>query len=143
MQTTTVQSVFINLPIQNVARTRDFWTKLGFTINEAFSDEKTLCLVLKPDNIYAMLMTRERLQTFTHKPVADGTTTQVLLAVDVGSRAKVDEVMRIAVENGATCYLQPEDAGWMYYDRFVDLDGHQWEISTMDASVLPKEGAQP
>lgn len=142
-QKTDIRSIFINLPIKEIARTRAFWTKLGFSFNEEFSDKKALCLVLKQDAIYAMLITHEYYQTFTNRPIADSSTTQVLLAIDVGSRERVDEVMRIAVENGATRYLKPEDYGWMYYDRFADLDGHQWEISHMDENLLPKEGKQP
>jgi len=138
-----IKVIFINLPIKEIARTREFWTKLGFAFNEDFSDDKALCLVLKQDSIYAMLITHEYFQTFTNRPIADRSTTQVLLAVDVGSRERVDEIMRIAVENGATRYLQPENYGWMYYDRFADLDGHQWEISYMDATLLPKEKTQP
>ena len=142
-QKTDIRSIFINLPIQEIARTRAFWTRLGFHFNEAFSDEKALCLILKQDAIYAMLITHEYFQTFTNRPIADSSSTQVLLAIDVGSRERVEEVMRLAVENGATRYLKPEDYGWMYYDRFADLDGHQWEISHMDENLLPKAEKQP
>ena len=98
-QKTDIRSIFINLPIQEIARTRAFWTRLGFRFNEAFSDEKALCLILKQDAIYAMLITHEYFQTFTNRPIADSSSTQVLLAIDVGSRERVEEVMRIAVEN--------------------------------------------
>jgi len=30
---------FVNLPVQDLARTREFFTKLGFSFNEAFSDK--------------------------------------------------------------------------------------------------------
>lgn len=140
--TANIRAIFINLPIKEIARAREFWAKLGFAFNEEFSDEKALCLVLKKDSIYAMLITHEYFQTFTNRPIADSSATQVLLAIDVGSRERVDEMMRIAVENGATRYLKPEDYGWMYYDRFADLDGHQWEISHMNEKLLPKEEKQ-
>ena len=39
---------------------------------------------------------------------------------------------KLALENGATRYRESEDHGWMYYDSFADLDGHQWEIAWMD-----------
>ena len=132
-----VKSIYINLPIQDVPKSRDFWTSLGFTINEQFSDDKAICLVLEEGHIYAMLITHEYFQTFTHKPLADGTTTQVLLAIDVGSRERVDEIVNKAVEKGAKRYLKPADEGWMYYDRFEDLDGHQWEIMYADDSAFP------
>ena len=41
---TDIRSIFINLPIKEIARTRAFWTKLGFSFNEEFSDEKHYAL---------------------------------------------------------------------------------------------------
>ena len=132
-------AIYINLPIQNVARSRAFWSALGFTFNEQFSDEHAVCMVLKPDTIFVMLIEHEMFNTFTHRPIADGSTTQVLLAIDVESREKVDETIRTAIANGATHYLAPEDQGWMYYDRFADPDGHQWEVMYADMSLLPPD----
>ena len=60
------------------------------------------------------------------------------MAIDVGSRERVLEIMALALDNGATHYLQAEDHGWMYYDRFMDPDGHQWEISFVDETAAPK-----
>ena len=137
-QNASIRSIFINLPVHDIIQTRAFWNKLGFSFSEQFSDEKALCLVLKQGSIYAMLTTPEYLQTFTNKPIADGSTTQVLLSIDVGSRERVGEIMRIAIENGATRYLKPEDYGWMYYDRFADLDGNQWEIAYLDETSIPE-----
>ena len=134
-----VRSVYINLPVRDIASARAFWTKLGFGFNEQFSDDKALCLVLNEAGIYAMLISHDYYSTFTNRPIADGSTTQVLLAIDVGSRERLDEVMRIALENGATRYLEPVDHGWMYYDRFSDPDGHQWEIMYANDQLLPKE----
>lgn len=134
-----IKSIFINLPIKDVAATRAFWSKLGFGFNEIFSDEKALCLILKPNYIFAMLITHEYFQTFTNRPIADGLSTQVLLAIDVDSKERVDEIIRIALENGGMRYLEPDNTGWMYYDRFVDLDGHQWEVLYADEADVPKE----
>ena len=47
--------------------------------------------------------------------------------------------MRTALKNGVTRYLEPSDERWMYYDRFVDLDGHKWEIMYADESLIPQE----
>ena len=134
---TNVRSLFVNLPIRDVARTRAFWTKLGFQFNEQFSDDKGLCLILKEGLAYAMLIRRDSFETFTNRPAADGQTSQVLVCIDVGSREKVDEVVKTALENGATRYMDAMDHGWMYYDRFADPDGHQWEIAFIDESKVP------
>lgn len=133
-----IKSIYVNLPIKDLNKTRDFWTKLGFSFNPQFSDNKALCLVLNDGNIYAMLITHEFFSTFTNRPIADGSTTQVLIAIEVESREKVDEIMRIALENGGTRYRNSEDHGWMYSDSFADPDGHQWEVMHMDKSKIPQ-----
>ncbi len=138
MDKQSIGSIYINLPVHDLKATRAFWEKLGFAFNEQFSDDNALCLVLREGSIYAMLHRPGFYAQFTNRPIADGSTTQVLLAVQVESRARVDEIVSTALANGATRYLPSEDHGWMYYDRFADPDGHQWEISFMDLSLLPK-----
>ena len=132
-----IKSIYVNLPVKDLARTRDFWSKLGFSFNEQFSDDKALCLVMREDFIYCMLLTHEFFQTFTNKPIADGSSTQVLLAIEVDSRQRVDEIVRIAIENGGARYRDSQDHGWMYYDNFADQDGHQWEVLYTDPTQLP------
>ncbi len=132
-----VKSIYVNLPVKDLAVTRNFWTKLGFSFNEQFSSDKGLCLVLNEGLMYAMLLTEPFFTSFTNRPVANGSTTQVLLAIDVESREKVDATIKLALENGGTRYRQGEDHGWMYYDCFADPDGHQWEILYTDESKLP------
>lgn len=133
----TIQSIYVNLPIKNIQQTRDFWTKLGFSFNEQFSDEKALCLILKEDSIYVMLITHEFFSTFTNRPIADGSTTQVLNAIQVESREAVDTIVSTALANGAYRYKESQDHEWMYYDTFADIDGHQWEILYADYSKIP------
>jgi predicted lactoylglutathione lyase len=123
-----VKSIFVNLPVKDLKRTREFWTTLGFSFNEQFSDERALCLVLHEGQMYSMLISHEMFGTFTNRPISDGTTTQVLTALEVDTREQVDLLVQRALENGATRYRESEDHGWMYYDCFADLDGHQWEI---------------
>lgn len=133
-----IKTIYVNLPIHDVAKTRAFWTALGFSFNEQFSDDRALCLVLNDELIYVMLIARDYFTTFTNRPIADGSTTQVLTAIEVESREKVDEMVSLALEKGATRYREGADHGWMYYDCFACVDGHQWEIMFTDASQLPQ-----
>ena len=126
------KSIFVNLPTKDLNKTRDFWTKLGFSFNEQYSDDKALCLVLNEGQIYSMLITHEMFGTFTNRPIADGSTTQVLTAIQVDSREQVDNIVKLALENGGSRYRDSADHGWMYYDSFADPDGHQWEVMFTD-----------
>ncbi len=133
-----VKSIFVNLPVKDIAQTRAFWTKLGFSFNEQFSNEESLCLILNDGVIYAMLLLNQKFETFTNRTVADGSTTQVLLAIEVESRDKVNEIIKTALENGGSRYRESEDHGWMYYDCFADPDGHQWEVMYSDPTQIPQ-----
>ena len=133
-----VRSIFVNLPTKDLNKTREFWTSLGFSFNEQFSNDLALCLVLNEGLMYSMLISHEIFNNFTDRIIADGTTTQVLTALEVESREQVDKIVHLALENGATRYRESADHGWMYYDSFADLDGHQWEILFSDPVQIPE-----
>ncbi|MGE8555783.1 MAG: VOC family protein [Chryseobacterium jejuense] len=134
-----INQIYVNLPVKDVQKTREFWTTLGFSINEQFSDDKAVCVVMKEDHIYTMFLKEEFFQTFTNRPFAKGDTTQVLLAIGVESKEEVDEMVKTAIENGGSKYSEPMDHGWMYQSAFADLNGHQWEVMYADASQIPTE----
>lgn len=134
-----INQIYVNLPVKDVQKTREFWTKLGFSINEQFSDEKAICVIMKEDHIYAMFLKEEFFKTFTNRPIYQGDTTQVLLAIGVENREEVDNMVKIAIENGGAKYSEPQDHGWMYQSAFADLNGHQWEVMFADASKIPVE----
>ena len=138
MPSKNVKSIFVNLPTKDLNKTREFWTSLGFSFNEQFSNDQALCLVLNEGLMYSMLISHEMFNNFTDRTIADGTTTQVLTALEVESREQVDKIVHLALENGATRYRESADHGWMYYDSFADLDGHQWEILFSDPVQIPE-----
>lgn len=134
-----ITDIYVNLPIKDVQKTREFWTKLGFSINEQFSDDKAICVAMKENHIYTMFLKEEFFQTFTNRPFAKGDTTQVLLAIGVSSRDEVDNMVKTAIENGGSKYSEPVDYGWMYQSSFADINGHQWEVMHGDVSQIPTE----
>lgn len=128
--------VFINLPVKDLERSKKFFTHLGYTFNQQFTDDKAACLILG-ENIYSMLITEPFFQTFTKKKVSDASTsTEVLIALDADSREEVDDMVKKAVEAGGSVYREPDDHGWMYGHSFADPDGHQWEVLYMDEKKL-------
>jgi uncharacterized protein len=127
-----VSRIFVNLPVKDLERTKAFFAALGFSFEPRFTDENAACLILG-ETQYAMLLVESMFQTFTPKPVADATkSTEVLVALQVDSRAEVDEMVAKAVAAGATIPRAAEDHGFMYGHSFQDLDGHIWEPFWMD-----------
>ncbi|MDR2236103.1 MAG: VOC family protein [Chryseobacterium sp.] len=134
-----VNQTYVNLPVKDVQRTRAFWSKLGFTINEQFSDDKAVCVIIKEEHIYAMFLDQDYFQTFSGKPVPKGDTSEVLLAMGLDSREEVDRIVNTALENGATQHEEPQDYGWMYQNSFWDPDGHGWNMTFADLPQMPSE----
>lgn len=131
--------IFVNLPVKDLSKSKEFFERLGFSINPQFSNEQGACLVIG-ENIFAMLLTEAFFQGFTKKAIADAKqSTEVLLALDANSREEVDDLVKKAVDAGGSVYREAEDHGWMYGHSFADIDGHQWEIVYMDSTKIPEQ----
>ena len=128
--------VFINLPVADLERSKQFFRQIGFSINPQFSDDTAACVVIS-DDIYAMILTHEKFKAFTPKAIADATkTSEVLTAFLAESRQQVDQIVDAALAAGGTATRPAEDQGFMYGRAFNDPDGHIWEIFWMDPNAI-------
>ncbi len=128
--------IFVNLPVKDLNGSIAFFTKLGYSFNQQFTDETATCMVISED-IYAMLLTHEKFKMFTPKEICDATkSSEVLIALSCESREQVDELVAKAVAAGGSTYSKPQDHGFMYAHGYQDLDGHIWEVMWMDPSAV-------
>ncbi len=131
-----VTKIFVNLPVKDLNKSIEFFTKLGFTFNPQFTDENATCMVIG-ENIFAMLLTEPFFKTFTKKDICDtAKSTEAILAIDAASRKEVDEMVSNAVNAGGLEPKETQDHGWMYGRSFQDIDGHLWEVLYMDVNAL-------
>jgi predicted lactoylglutathione lyase len=136
--------IFVNLPVKDLSRSVEFFSKLGFGFDEQFTDETATCMIVS-DDIFVMLLTEEKFQTFTPKKICDaGKFTEVLVCLSLESRANVKEMVAKAVAGGGSTYNEPQDHGFMYAHGFQDLDGHIWELIHMESTAVkePLRGNQ-
>lgn len=128
--------IFVNLPVKDLNKSIEFFTKLGYAFNPQFTDETATCMIIS-DDIFAMLLTHDKFKTFTPKEICDATkSTEVLVCLSCESRENVDDLVRKAVAAGGSTYNQPQDHGFMYGHGFQDLDGHIWELIWMDPTTI-------
>lgn len=131
--------IFVNLPVKDLNKSVEFFTKLGFSFNPLFTDENATCMIVGEDS-YVMLLVEKFFKTFTSKEIADTTKSiEVITSLNVDSRAKVDEMVDKAMRAGAGTAREPEEYPYMYGRSFHDLDGHLWEIGYMDLEAFPKK----
>ncbi|WP_328916893.1 MULTISPECIES: VOC family protein [unclassified Streptomyces] len=131
--------IFVNLPVKDLDRSVEFFTALGYTFNQQFTDENATCMVIS-DTIYAMLLVEPYFSTFTKKAVADtSASTEAIIALALESKSEVDRIAEAALAAGAETAKETVDESPMYTRSFYDLDGHHWELFWMDpAAVLPQ-----
>jgi len=128
--------IFVNLPVKDLPRSKHFYSALGFSLNEQFTDENAGCVVIT-DDIYAMILKEPFFKGFTKKALADATkTTEAIMALGVESRQQVDALADKALASGGTPANDPMEQGPMYGRSFNDPDGHLWEVFYMDPSAI-------
>jgi hypothetical protein len=126
-----MRMIFVNLPVTDLDVTKAFWTSLGFGFNPQFSDDKAACMIVE-ENIFVMLITRERFADFVTGEVADPTSaTSVLNCLTAQTRAEVDETVAKAIAAGGKPWQPVMEQGPMYGGSFQDVDGHVWELMAM------------
>ena len=131
--------IFVNLPVKDLNKTIEFFTKLGFKFNPQFTDENATCMIVGED-IFLMLLVEKFFKTFTKKEICDTSkNTEVIVALSVEGREKVDQMINRAIEAGGRESREPQDHGWMYGRSFEDINGHIWEIIYMDESALKND----
>lgn len=131
--------IFVNLPVKNLKKTMSFFAKLGFKFNKKFTDKSAACMVISKD-IYSMLIVEKFFKQFTKKKIANAKKlTEVIIALTVDSRKKVDEFVSKALKLGAKEPRKPQDHGFMYLRCVEDFDGHMWEIFWWNPKKIKKK----
>jgi predicted lactoylglutathione lyase len=135
--------IFVNLPVEDLKRSKAFYAALGFVNEPKFTNDAAAAMVLS-DTIVVMLLTKPFYSTFTSKPIADAhSSSEVLLCISCESPAEVDQITDAAASNGGKADVGPkQDVGFMYGRSFEDPDGHIWEPMWMD-SKFAEQGAHP
>ena len=127
------KTITISLPVVDLTVAKAFYTALGFTPNPEFSDPDAAFMVWS-ETISIVLLTHEKWRTFTDRPIAPRTSSEVALNISCESRAAVDAMNAAAAEHGGIADINPvQDHGTMYGRDFADPDGHIWGAFWMEA----------
>lgn len=130
--------IFVNLPVKDLNKSVDFFTKVGYTFNPYFTDENATCMIIEEPSIFVMLLTEPFFNGFTSKEICDtATAAESIIALNCESRQAVDAIVAKAVAAGATTPIPAKDHGFMYEYGFTDLDGHIWSYFFMDEANIP------
>jgi predicted lactoylglutathione lyase len=130
---------FINLPVKDLTKSTEFFTKVGFSFDPQFTDENATRMIVS-DESSVMLASEPFFAGFiTPQEIADTSRSrEVIVGLAAESRQQVDDLADRALAAGGQALGDPEDQGFMYMRGFRDLDGHQWSFIYMDMSAIPE-----
>ncbi len=132
---------WLNLPVKDVSKSRDFYTQMGFKLNNQYGNSAhSASLMIGEKDVVLMLFNEEAFKAFTNTGIPDiSNATDVLFSIDAESPTEVDEMAKKAVAAGGKCDHKPQDKqGWLYGCVFSDPDNHRWNVLYMDVSKMPK-----
>jgi predicted lactoylglutathione lyase len=124
---------FANFPVADLDRSKAFFTALGWSLNEAVSDDNAACFTLG-DGVSLMALRRDFYASLGDgsKEVGDpATTSLVTFAFDFPTRADVVAFVEKAEAAGAKLG-GTDDYGFMYQRQFDDPDGNHFAPFWMD-----------
>lgn len=134
------KTIYVNLPVKDLAAATRFYEAIGCEKNERFSDHQASSMVWS-DTITFHLLSQDYFSTFTPKRIADAhAASEVLLALARDSREQVDAIVAAAATAGGKADIrEPQDMGWLYTRAFEDPDGHVFEAISADMAAAPAE----
>jgi len=132
------KQIWLNLPVKNVAKAKDFFWKIGFSFNEQHDTPSSTCMVIGEGNFVVMLFEELLFKSFTQNELTDTHSgSEILISIDAENKEEVDALAEKVKDAGGTVFSPPaESQGWMYGFGFADLDGHRWNVLYMDFSKL-------
>ena len=131
------KKIFINLPVEDLKKSMDFYSKIGFTNNPTFTDETAACMVLT-DEIFVMLLTHDKFAQFTTRKIINPkNSVGVINALSVDTPEEVAQIVDAAVKGGGNEPIPAKDYGFMIQRTFEDPSGNLWEVVYMDMSKVP------
>jgi predicted lactoylglutathione lyase len=131
---------FINLPVKDLTKATEFFTRLGFSFDEQFTDENATRMIVS-DDTSVMLAVEPFFKGFTEPQESADTSRsrEEIVGLSAESREQVDDLAAKPLAAGGQALGEPDDQGFMYMRGFRDLDAHQWSFIYMDMSAIPED----
>ncbi len=125
------KQVWANLSAEDIEKTHEFYTKLGFKPNGEFSRENQLAsFLVGQDEFVVHFFEKERFKWSINGEIADlDQGNEVMFTLSADSKEEVDEWAEAVKKAGGTVFSEPQTIMNKWYGcGFADLDGHKWNV---------------
>ncbi|HMO63211.1 MAG TPA: glyoxalase/bleomycin resistance/extradiol dioxygenase family protein [Ferruginibacter sp.] len=127
-----MKQIFINLPVKDLDKSKEFYTALGFQNYPLFTGNHQICMSWSED-ILVMLQSKDFFNAGSNKQVAN-TEKEITASftLPVESVSKVNAIMSKGLNAGGKERHAMIDEGFMQVRTIEDIDGHSWAFIYLD-----------
>ncbi|MBT2570797.1 VOC family protein [Planococcus sp. ISL-110] len=128
-----MKELWINLPVKDLNRSREFFNDIGMEIMEQGEDNNQMGgMVVGDHQVHVMLVQEERFKSYTHNALTDtDQSTEALFSISVDTKEELDETIGNVKRAGGFVFGEPTERDGLYGAGFADLDGHRWNLLVM------------
>ena len=126
--------IWANLGVKDVAKTREFYSRLGFARNEGHDGGPTLASFrFGEDNFVVHFFEENHFKEGLHGDLADLTRgNEIMFTLWADSKEEADTWANEVRQAGGNIFSEPAEFGKGYYGfGFADPDGHKWNVFNM------------
>jgi predicted lactoylglutathione lyase len=134
------RDLWLNLPVREPERAKEFYTQLGFRLNEQYSSQDgSFSLIVGDNQVVLMLFPESTFLGFTGNAVANSWQgTEVLFSLGANSRDEVDELALKAVRAKGSVFSKPGEMAVGCTAAVLPIRMVIGGTYSMDMSKLPK-----
>ena len=128
-----MKELWINLPVKDLGRSREFFSAIGFTIMEqGEAGNEMVGMVVGVHQVHVMLVLEERFKSYSRNALTDtDQSTEALFSLSVETKEELDETIGKVKQAGGFVFSEPAEQNGFYGAGFADLDGHRWNLLVM------------
>lgn len=127
-----MKQIFINLPVVDLEKSKEFYAHLGFTNYPIFTAKNQVCMMWS-ETILVMLQSKAFFNLGNKKQLADvSKSISATFTLPVESITRMNEIVDTALNYGSREILPLIDEGFMQVRTIEDLDGHIWAFIYLD-----------
>lgn len=128
-----IQSVWFNLPVKDLSRSKQFYKEVGFFAGEQGNTEVSASFIIGKERTVLMLFEEKVFEQIVRARSANTIAgSEMMISMDVNSREEVTELAEKVRVAGGDIFSEPlEIKGGIYGFAFTDPDGHRWNVIHM------------
>jgi len=127
------KQIWGNLPVNNVNQTIEFYTKLGFNVDENhFNGDLIASITVGDSNFVICFFPKAPFKVALNGEVSDTAGgNEVMFSLSAETKTEVDEWAAKVKSIGGIVFSEPQAFHGMYGCGFADPDGHKFNVLFM------------